>query len=1333
MIKKLILLLVLLTQSLTNAQDLLFEHYNEINGLSQNSVRTIVQDTKGFLWLGTFGGLNRFDGYEFKVYNSQVDNTTSLQDDDITAMRLDKANNLWIGTSNGLTRHNIITSTFKTYHYNSKEKNSLIDNKIRSIYIDNLNRLWIGTKDKGLCYFNYKTEQFYKIKVGNVENIRSIYQTNEGKIWFSTFSNGIYSFNINNQGVVSNIRNYDLTYSNLQLAKNPECYFLFEDKKSNFFAGTKKGLFKLNKLKNKFEVVAQKNNELDYFRCITLGPKGSYWIGTLNGIIECENIEDISKGSYNRHVPDLKNSNSLVNNYVTSLFFDKSKILWIGTENGLDKYDPFVNQFKILTGNFAANNRLPIASCFGKTFDKKLIVGTNSNGLFIRENNKYIQILNKYSKIATIYSTDGKIFYIGLWNGKLLKYNYLSNKDELLDVGFKKGPVLSLFKNTDNTLLIGSYGEGLVEFNIATKKYSFIRRDVLKNQDINKIIATPDHTIWLATEVGIFKYNRITNKIRNYSSDNARDGLSNNMIKDLVADPKGVLWVGTREGLNYYDALKDKFVVEQTPAELKKVWVTDIAIDSSGVMWLNMNYNKIGRYNKKNKKLRMFYVNNGVRSTIVSNRGFFFYENSKIYLGGDKEIIYFFPSKIIENSWSPPPIITEFKVQNKEVLPGVEIDGQLILKEDLNYSKKVNLNYNNRNFSIKFSTPSYAKERLNNFQYKLVGLDNDWINVNSTSRTIQYTNLYPKEYVLKIRSSNNNGYWSAPVSYHINILPPFWMTYKAFILIVLMLSVIIFFIRKQLNIRSKLKHELLLEKVKRDHDEKLSNEKLLFFTNMSHELRTPLTLILGPIKQLMEQGNGTDYDKAKMNLIYQNASRLLLLVNQILDFRKAQSGELKLKVTKTEILANTQYIFNSFVQLAEEKNINFNLNCENEEIEGWIDIDKYDKILYNLLSNALKFTRNYGNVDLFIGVKEGIHKKLIIEVSDDGVGISVENQKKVFSRFYQVKSSKKNNTGSGIGLSLVKTLVSIHRGKISLQSFPNKGSVFLLELPMDKESFKKNEIFELMSNDVNSIDLGINKVKKVNKNTDIKQSIVVIEDNVELRLFLIDYLSDFYIVHGAKNGEEGLNMCRNIKPVLCVVDVMMPIMDGFHFVEKLKNDDNISHTPIIMLTALSEDESKIKGYTLGVDGYLVKPFDPSLLKTRIENIIKTRFELKQKFSGEVESDISSLTHSQIDIEFISKITDLIEKNIDDIELTTNFLHSELAMSSSKLYRKIKQLTDLSPNEFIRTVRLKKSAQLLKTKNYNVSEVAEMVGFSDPQYFGRCFKKQFGHSPSSVIK
>ena len=516
---------------------------------------------------------------------------------------------------------------------------------------------------------------------------------------------------------------------------------------------------------------------------------------------------------------------------------------------------------------------------------------------------------------------------------------------------------------------------------------------------------------------------------------------------------------------------------------------------------------------------------------------------------------------------------------------------------------------------------------------------------------------------------------------------------------------------------------------------KLNNEKLRFFTNISHELRTPLTLILGPAKQLLDENKATttDYEKSRYNLIYQNASRLLNLVNQVLDFRKAQSGELKLKVSKTDILAYSKNIFESFKEMAYNKKIKLNFISGNEAIEGWIDNDKFDKILYNLLSNALKFTNEYGNVDLTISLKGEDEEILIIQVKDDGIGIPLKSQEKIFKRFYQATNSKLNNTGSGIGLSLVKSLVELHKGFIKVESIPAKGSTFMVEIPIDRSFYNAKEVFEFaLKNDNQSMLLLEKNAKKIIQNTELKQKILVIEDNVELRKYLIDYLSDFYKVYEAENGEQGLKICKQIKPILCVADVMMPVMDGLKFCEELKKDEFISHIPVVLLTALSENEDKVKGYAIGADAYLVKPFEPSLLKTVIENIIKSRMELKAKFSGEVESKVSLLTHSPIDEEFMAKITNLINDNISDLDLSTEYLYDKLGVSYSKLYKKIKELTDLTPNEFIRTIRLKKSAELLKTKKYNVSEVTNLVGFSDPLYFSRCFKKQFGFPPSKLI-
>ncbi len=1341
-VKQLILIFVNVIALKAFAQELVFEHYNEINGLSHNSVRSIVQDTKGFLWIGTFGGVNRFDGYDFRTFQNQINNPNYIHNDDILEIVADKNDNLWIATDFGLTKYNIPTHTFKTYHADENDKNSLIDDKVRSIFIDNSGRLWVGTKQNGICYFDEKAEKFHKVEVEGIENIRSIYQTNDGSIWFTTFNKGVFSLEIDKQGKISHFKNHRLSSEKDGLLNHSEAYFILEDDLNDLYVGTKDGLFQFNVSKNKFSLI-HKDGLGDYFRCYTVAPNGSYWFGTSNGIIECASIEDIKNNTFKRYIPDITNTSSLANNYILSLFFDYSGILWIGTENGLDKLDPFENQFKTVKANFMSSGSIPIISCFAKTYNDKLLVGTHSNGLFLKDDVGFYQILNSYKNISSIYTINNIDFYIGLWNGKVLEYNFKTKKVKLLNVGFTSSPVLTFLKISDKKLLIGSVGEGMVAYNLQTNTFSKINKELLAMKDINKIVPDKGNRVWLATEEGVFKYDINTGETRHYKSEVNKQSLSNNKVKDIIIDAKGNIWAATRKGLNYYDANKDNFLLKEDPSELKNSWITDMATDIHGCLWLNMNYNKIVKYVPEKNEYRLFHINNGVRSNLINKRGFLQYDHTRIYIGGDKDIIYFSPIAIRENTNAPKPLITDFKIQNKQVLPGIKIDNQVVLDKDLNYNNNIELTYRNRNFSMEFSMPSYANERLNTYQYKLEGFDDNWITTASNSRVIQYTNLYPGEYTLKVKASNNNGYWSEVSSYNIKIKPPFWLTYQFFIVVLILLSILIYFLRKQIKYRIRLKQELLLEKDRREREEKLNNEKLRFFTNISHELRTPLTLILGPAKQLLNETYQNQNAKNKITLIHQNANRLLRLVNQILDFRRAETGELKLKVSEVDVLKITKSIFYSFVELAQSKNINFNFNTEDEKIVCWVDFDKLNKILYNLLSNAVKFTNNHGNVDLFIGLKDNKTEKLIIEVSDDGIGIPLESQEKIFSRFYQANNSKSNTTGTGIGLSLVKALVEIHKGEIKVESEPNQGSVFTVELPINKNAYNSEEIQELdIENSQKSLEEIISQVPKAleqtkgNKvifNTDIKHEVLVIEDNPELRKYIVDNLSDFYKVYEAENGKEGLAICKNIKPVLCVVDVMMPVMDGFKFVEAIKNDENLSHTAVILLTALAENENRIKGYKVGVDGYLVKPFDPALLKSRIENVIKIRFDLKQKFSGEAESDIMTLAHSQIDIDLISKIKKIIESNINLPELTSSFISTEMAMSTSKLYRKIKELTNLSPNEFIRTIRLKKSAELLKSKKYNVSEVSDLVGFNDPLYFSRVFKKQFGYSPSELLK
>ena len=1323
----------------SHAQNIKFEHYNDKDGLSHNSIRHIVQDNHGFMWLGTFSGLNRFDGFQFQHYLSNDQDNNILHNDDITDLKLDSStNSLWIGTRKGLSHFQLENQVFKTYLHNENNPNSLPDEEIRSVYIDKFNRVWVGTRDTGLFLFEPDKEIFTKIFLEGFDYVKEIFEDSKGNIWVGTYgTGGVARIKLGNTGVISEIEYFNLSIQNLAI-KNPYLNFIYEDEKCDIFVGTREGLFKFNTDSNSFTCLNIVDDQVreklgPYFLSVAQAPDGKYWVGTLGGLLVCDTLEDISKGEFQWYFSVLSEETSLADNLISALYFDLSGVLWIGTEDGLDKYDPFENQFKINNDiSKHIHDQAPRIRGFSKTNLDQVVVATRHNGLFISNNGVFVPLFNNDYDIASIYSYDGINFYCGLWTGDVLVYNYLQNTSRIVDIGFKGIPILDFIKY-QNHLVVCSFGEGAKVLDAHTLKPLI---NLLPGYDISKVTIDFNDDIWFATQEGVVKYNFLKKEAVVFNENiKSNKGLPHDNVSDIIVDSNGKIWAATRKGLAVFNKKLNDFENIEGSKELDGKWITDIVEDANGHLWLNINSNNISKYDIGNNVANIYNVNSGNRLDVFSSSGFYNFNNSKIYLGGKNGVIYFSSKDFKENDRSPKPIITELKVNNKLVLPGLKLNGEIPLTEDVNYSRSIELNYANRNFSLQFSNASFTNQRLNKFEYMLEGFDKDWIETSSNSRTVQYTNLFPGHYTFKVKSSNSDGHWSDVASYKIKIDSPFWFTPPAIAFFLIIIGIIIYFIRRELKNRLRLKQELITAKVNRERDIKLNNEKLRFFTNISHELRTPLTLILGPTKQLLEEGkkSGTDYQRSRYNLIHQNAIRLFNLVNQVLDFRKAQTGELKLKVSETDVLQYSQNIFESFKELAFNKNINLSFDHEDVSIKGWIDQDKYDKILYNLLSNAIKFTNKFGNIGLFVYLKDSTDGYLVIEVSDDGIGIPLKSQDKIFKRFYQATNSKENNTGSGIGLSLVKSLVKLHKGTIKVNSSPNKGSVFTIEIPIGKAYYDDNEVFEFIAKQAGHESLKITSSKKVIQNTELKQKIVVIEDNLELRKYLVEYLSEYYKVYDAENGQEGLKLCRQIKPILCVTDVMMPVMNGLEFCKELKNDEFISHIPVILLTALSENEDKVKGYNLGIDGYLVKPFDPALLKTVISNIIKTRLELKIKFSGEVESEISLLTHSPIDERFMSKMTSLIESNLSEADLTTTFLCQELGMSSSKLYRKTKELTDLAPNEFIRTIRLKKSAVLLKSKKYNVSEVTTLIGFKDPLYFSRCFKKQFGFPPSKLIK
>ncbi|MDB2607000.1 hypothetical protein N9Y48_04415 [Zobellia sp.] len=679
------------------AQNIKFEHYNDNNGLSHNSVRHIVQDEHGFLWIGTFSGLNRFDGYEFKSYLPNSEGKTKINNDDITALKLDRASNkLWIGTRKGLTLLDLETYTFTTFLNEKENPNSLPDDEVRSVYVDKHKRVWVGTKDKGLYLFHLDEKRFERVDLPNFNYIKEIVEDSSGNIWIGSFNTAsVAKITLGNDGQIRQTLTYTLTVLH-SFEVNPYLNFIYEDAKKDIFIGTRKGLYRLNKDENTFENLYIENTETrdalgPYFQSVAQAPNGKYWVGTLGGILVCDRLEDIATGNFKWYYSILSDQTSLVDNLVSSLYFDATGVLWIGTEDGLDKYDPYENQFNFNKDiSKFIGGQAPRIRGFAKTYNDKIIVATRHNGLFIKDNDEFIPLYNNQKDIANIYTEDGKTFYCGLWNGKILVYNYPKNKSAELNVGFQQIPINVIKKIEGNKIVVGSFGQGGKIVHLNDSKIISPDTILFRNGDINEIITDSSGNLWFATEAGVVKYKLSTNeKITYTSSLNKNTGLPHDNVSDIIFDTTGRLWAATRKGLSYYDIEKNDFVPFTDFNVLTGKWVTDLLLDTNGSLWLNVNNNSVARIDPRNNNYNIYHVNSGNRLDFFSSRGFYNFGESNIYLGGKSGIIYFSPYNIIENQQSPKPVITEIKINNEVILPGKELNGKIILKKDFNETRNI--------------------------------------------------------------------------------------------------------------------------------------------------------------------------------------------------------------------------------------------------------------------------------------------------------------------------------------------------------------------------------------------------------------------------------------------------------------------------------------------------------------------------------------------------------------------------------------------------------------------------------------------------------------------
>jgi signal transduction histidine kinase/ligand-binding sensor domain-containing protein/DNA-binding response OmpR family regulator len=1288
------------------------------DGKSSDFAKFLYIDDSGGWWIGTDKGeLENFQGdhKSTKHYSHSAYNSNSLSHDDITSIVQDNSGRIWIGTVNGLNKFDLQKDKITRYLYQPGILNTLTANRINALCLTNSGEIWIGTHGDGLYNFNLKTEKFmHYVHDSNNPNslsdnvILSIYEDRSGMIWVGTFVGGINRINPNQK-----------------------------------------------------------------------------------------------KFSHSHHDPE--NPKSISYNMITSIFEDTSGVLWIGTDGG--------GLNKINTGD------LDISTPRWTHY----------------KNNPYNPNSISGDKILSIYQDRMGDMWVGTAEGGLNKFLHSSNEKSSAFIHYKHFPgnprslstdeVTCIYEDISNQFWIGT-GRGLNKFNRQTETFISYHSDPnnpksLSNDGITCIYEDRKANMWVGTENGLNKFDRQTETFSRYIYD-PENPISRiyNEITSIYEDKSGILWVGSATGLNRFDQKNDVFLRYTKKDGLPDNVICGILEDDDKNLWLSTK-NGLSKFSLRTGKFRNFDRHDGLQSNEFNDGAYCKTNSGHLIFGGVNGLSYFYPKEKRDNPHRPPIVITDFQISNISV----PIGGQFI-KKSISETKEIQLSYEERVFSFEFAALDFQIPEKNQYAYMLEGFDREWIYTDATRRFATYTNLDPGEYIFKVKGSNNQGLWNETgTSINITITPPWWLTNWAYAVYFILVVITLYALRTYDQKRQNLKLELELEHLHTKKLEEIDRMKSRFFANISHEFRTPLTLILGPIERMIS-GELQENLHEQYKLIRRNGKRLLQLINQLLDLSKLESDKLKLKTRATDIIHMINGLVQAFESLAAQKNITLNFKSEIDSQEIYLDVDKFEKIINNLLFNAFKFTPENGNIEILVCTGEAFpgnfqnnpqtfdqnasplhsspQQSKIIEIfiTNTGPGIPKDKIDKIFDRFYQVDDSyTKDDEGTGIGLALTKELVELHHGTIDVHCTnadkqpPNSPfsmgdlfcTTFTVSLPFGKDHLKPEEIVEELEAGDRSEQSGdpdmsgrpetgkpisqdsipeadtryqIPDTEKHISNPEsriphLKSSIehrasssiphpvsripypesriLLVEDNADLRHYIRSNMDGQYRFSEAENGEEGFKKAKKDIPDLIISDVMMPKMDGFEFCANIKTDERTSHIPVILMTARAEQEDKLEGLETGADDYITKPFDNKELLIRVKNLIEQRRKMRERFTRESSLIIDKIAHTSTDEKFVNRVINIISQHISEANFNVESLTEEIGMSRMHLHRKILGLFGQTPGVFLRTIRLKRGAELLKEKSGNISEISYEVGFDNPSYFGLCFRRQFGLSPSDYCK
>ncbi|GAB3989898.1 two-component regulator propeller domain-containing protein [Spirosoma daeguense] len=1362
-----------------------FDHISGSQGLSQNGILDICQDRRGYLWFATYDGLNRYNGYSFEVFRPKKNDNQTITGTTIRSISEAPDGSLWIGTSDGLSRFNQSTKTFTNYRHVPTDASSLANDFILSVLADREGRIWV-VSEAGLDVITLNLNN-NQPKIRHVialpqkrggkwaDRIHALWEDTDGSILIGKGNHGLYKIQENQRNAT-----FALHYIGLNgfLVKT-----LARDKSNNLLAGTDKGLF------TSYISTSSTQKDIPFTRVlnenvttICVAPSGDVWAGHTNGLsVLKQTTGQLTLQQTELYTSNVLDPNSLRTNMINSLLIDKTNVLWVGTLGcGISKIDLNRKKFYHIRrnaqqGSLSHNNvRVIFEDSNGTTW-----MGTYGGGLnyLSKETNtgtyasfRHIPQIETPVSIAEVHIHGRKYIHVGMSHKEGIYEIDITQKQTTYQAHYNKklpSVIYAIMQDSQGQIWYGAHSEGVYK-RITTGQdtvfhYTANSSSHLPINTIRKVFQDRRGNLWIGTTNGLcyLPFAQLGNPspqfITYQSEPNNLTSLPHDHILPIFEDSKGRLWIGTYGGGLCQYLGNGQFKSYTTENGLPNNVIKAILEDKTGNLWISTN-GGLASFKPEHGLFKTYNAYDGLQANEFQDLAYLQRSDGYMLFGGINGVSLFHPSQIQENRILPRVVLSKFWVWNKIVNPGDVFYGRVILPKDVSVTDDIQLKHWENSFSFEFDALHFNAPQKNQFSYRLLGYDKRWIYTTADKRYADFTNLSPGKYVFEVRAANNDGYWSAnPTRIKITVAPPFWKTWYAYIFYMLLVGSLIYAYLKFSLVRANEKHRLAVENLEKKKTEEVYQMKMQFFTNISHEFRTPLSLITGPLHYLAQHDTKlrSDERQEQYTLMEKSSGFLMRLVTQLLDFRSLEQGKAVLEVLESDLVTFVREAANPFQFLAQKRHINLSIEAYPETIQTIFSPDAIEKIINNLLSNALKFTPEHGQIHIQLslendpaGLKNQQHNTaplVRMKVTDNGPGIPDEKIQQIFEEFFKGQSGNvRNQQGAGIGLALSRSLAELHHGHLYVDQSNSVGATFIVDIPTDRATYANDHWLPAtaLADEPESLPMTwsasqTEEFEEQKEPFDVtpilpnlnKPLLLLVEDNADMRIFIRQGLSHEFTIIEAINGKDALDKLEEQMPVVIVSDIMMPVMDGFEFTQRLKSSKAFNHIPIVFLTAKADETSRIKALKTGADAYITKPFTIELLAAKLTNILTYRRRLQQHFRKELTIEPKDVEVTSADETFLNEAMTVIEAHIMDTEFNIDVMVKELGMSRSNLYLKFKDLTGLSTNEFIRSIRLKRAHKLLETTDLSVKEIMFIAGFNTASYFSKCFKNQYGILPS----